>query len=224
MINRLFECIHRRKEEYKQFLKDIVAIESYTQDKEGVDKVVDFIAAFAGSHGFNTRVQPFPRAGNGLVVTINEDAQLPPVAFLGHTDTVHKKGVFGYPAVREDGDKIYGPGITDMKGGIAVAMLAMQALSDAGYDKRPVKLILTSDEEVSESLSGKEGIDFICREAQGCAAAINCEGTPNKGYVTVGRRGSVRLHVEITGRAAHAGMAYADGISAIKKLPIRLLP
>lgn len=223
MVKDVFKYIDNRKEEYKQFLKEFVSIESLTADKEGVDKAGKYIVDFAKDHGFKTKVKEFPKAGNGAVITMNEEAKLPTVAFLGHIDTVHEKGKFGYPVVRESEDKLFGPGITDMKGGIAIALLAMQGLRDAGYKERPIKLILIGDEEVSESLSGQDGVDFICDESRGSVAAINCEGSEDLDYVTVGRKGSVRFKVDVTGKASHAGQFYADGISAIKEAAHKIL-
>lgn len=219
----IFKHIENRKEEYKLFLKEFVSIESQSVDKKGVDCAGQYIVDFADKHGFKTKINVFPKAGNGVVISMNEKAELPPVVLLGHIDTVHEKGSFGYPVFREEADKLYGPGITDMKGGIAVALLAMQGLKDAGYEKRPIKLILIGDEEVSESLSGQEGIDFICNESQGAAASINCEGGDDLQYVTVGRKGSIRFRVDVRGKAAHAGQYYTDGISAIKEAAHKIL-
>ena len=69
-----------------------------------------------------------------------------PVTFTGHMDTVHPRGTFEEPLCRVEDGKMFGPGTQDMKGGIVVGMLAMQALMDAGYRDRPLKLVLISDE------------------------------------------------------------------------------
>ena len=78
------------------------------------------------------------------------------------------------------------------------------------------------DEELSEGLSGEAGKDFIRESARGCAAAITTEGG-FKDCITVARKGSIRYRVHVTGRAAHAGIAYADGISAIKEAAQKIL-
>ena len=64
---------------------------------------------------------------------MNADATKPPICLSGHLDTVHPKGLFGTPAVKFDGDKIYGPGIADCKGGIVAALLAMAALDKENF-------------------------------------------------------------------------------------------
>ena len=222
MIDKVFACVDQRLEEYKEFLKQVITMESYTPDKAAVDRLGGYIKEYAEAHGFHVHVEPFEKAGNGLLITANEDAPLPPVAFTGHMDTVFPEGTFAKPVFREENGRFYGPGVTDMKGGIVVALLAMQALKDAGYQDRPLKLILIGDEELSEGLSGEAGKDFIRESARGCAAAITTEGGIED-HVTVGRKGSIRYRVHVTGRAAHAGIRYSDGISAIKEAAHKVL-
>lgn len=221
-INKLFKCVEERAEEHKQLLKDIVNINSYTPDKADVDKVGAHIKAFAEQQGFHVQTVPFEKAGNGLLITWNEDAPLPPVVFTGHLDTVFPVGTFQEPLFREADGKYYGPGVTDMKGGLVTGLLTMCALKDAGYKERPIKFIMIGDEEMSEGLSGEAGKDFIRDNARGCAAAITLEAhTPGK--VTVGRKGSIRYKVYIKGYATHAGSRYAEGISAIKEAAHKIL-
>ena len=221
MIQKIFDCIDARAEEYKEFLKEIVCIESGSYDKEGVDAVCEHIRAHAEQCCFQTQVVPFEKSGNGLLVTMNADASLPPVTFTGHMDTVFPKGTF--PTLwREENGILYGPGVADMKGGLAMGLLVMRALQDAGWHDRPVKFVFVPDEEVSEALSGDAGKAFIMDNARGSAAAITLEAGSNK-RVTVGRKGSIRYKVTVTGRAAHAGNNYAQGISAVKEAALKVL-
>ncbi|MBR2281048.1 MAG: M20/M25/M40 family metallo-hydrolase [Spirochaetales bacterium] len=217
----VFECVERRLEVYLGFLETMVRVESYTPDKENVDRLGSVIRKFALDHGFNVRVHSFEKAGNGLVVTLNEGASLPPIAFTGHMDTVHPKGSWGTDLIRKDGDLMYGPGAYDMKGGLATGLLVMQALADCGYRKREIRFIMIPDEELSEGLSGDAGKDFIRENSRGCAAALTLEsGTENS--ITVGRKASIRYSVDVYGKAAHAGEHYADGISAIKEAGMKI--
>lgn len=222
MIQNLFACVDARTQEHKQLLRDIVNINSYTPDKADVDKVGDYLRAFAQKQGFHVQTVPFEKAGNGLLITWNEDAPLPPITFTGHTDTVFPVGTFPEPLFREEGDRYFGPGVADMKGGIAIGLLAMCALKDAGYKDRPIKFILVPDEELSEGLSGEAGKDFIRDSARGSAAAITLE-TNTPGKVTVGRKGSIRYKVYVKGHSTHAGSRYSEGISAIKEAAHKIL-
>ena len=218
----IFNTIETHFAEYKQLWIDISNIESISSDKERVDQVAEYIKRFCSSKGYKVREKVFEKAGNCLSISMNADSLLPGVALMAHMDTVHENGKFGYPPVKQDDEYLYGPGVYDCKGGIAVALLVMQVLKDAGYSKRPIKLILTGDEEVSNALSGSQGIDFICDEVRGYAAAFNCE-SGSEGAITVARKGILKLEIAVKGKAAHAGSNYSEGISAIKEAAHKII-
>lgn len=218
----IFEAVEKNEELFRAFLKEIILRESYTPDKAAVDALGEYIKTFSEELGFHVQVQPFEKSGNGLLVTWNEEALLPAVTFTGHMDTVHPKGSFAELYREEDG-KIFGPGVSDMKGGLAMGLLVMKALKDSGWRERPLKFIFVPDEELSEGLSGEAGKDFIRENARGSAAAITLEPSSDPARVTVARKGSIRYRVHVKGRAAHAGAAYAKGISAIKEAAHKIL-
>jgi glutamate carboxypeptidase len=221
-MQEVFNRVDSHYEEFKQFWIDISNIESFSTDKSGVDKVASHIRQFSSERNFQVKERAFENSGPCLSIFTDEKSKLPGVALLAHMDTVHEKGKFGSPPVKVDDEYIYGPGVCDCKGGIAVALLAMQVLKEIGYNKRSLKLILTGDEEVSNSLSGRGSIDFICDEVRGCAAAINCEGG-EEGKVTVGRKGIHKLRIDVKGKASHAGSAYFEGASAIKEAAYKII-
>ena len=145
------------------------------------------------------------KCGDFLIIDINSGKEKS-CMFMAHMDTVHEKGVFGNPAVKVEGDKIYAPGIIDCKGGIAIALLAMKALYENGFDKH-VRLVLTSDEEVSLELGGDEEIDFIQQSALGFPCVINCE-TAVKDEVVISRKGILTYQLDIKGVGGHSGEHY----------------
>ena len=221
-MEKIFAIIESKREEYEALLEELVTIESYTPDKAGVDAVGERIRSFAKGKGFHVKTVPFEKAGNGLLITWNEEAKLLPVAFTGHMDTVFPEGTFEKPVFRKANGRFYGPGVYDMKGGLVVGLMVMDVLKEAGYRGRPLKFIMIGDEELSEGLSGEAGKSFIRDSAKGCAAAITLEGGMGK-PVTVGRKGSIRYKVRVTGKASHAGAHYAEGISAIKEAAWKIL-
>ena len=103
---------------------------------------------------------------------------------MAHTDTVHEKGIFGEKAVTRLADRIIAPGAIDCKGGIAIALLAMKALKINGYSKH-LRLILTSDEEISNILGGQAELDYFAEKCSGFPYAINCETTEKDEVVLV---------------------------------------
>ena len=126
LTKKVFEKIDELSGKYLDVLIDACNIESKTEDKEGVDKVGDYFAASAKDLGYEIKKKEFERAGNVYSFTYNPNGKKKPISLSGHMDTVHKKGSFGYPPTRIEGDYVYGPGVNDCKGNIAVEFLAME--------------------------------------------------------------------------------------------------
>ena len=220
-MEKLFEIIDSLAEGYKDFLVKICSIESKSEDKAGVDAVCDAVLEKAVSLGFATKRARMENSGDAASVTFENGGVLPCACISAHMDTVFEKGEFGYPPVKEKEGKLYGPGVIDCKGGIAVGMLVLEALKRYGYSDRPVKLILQSDEEVESVYSGCRTIDFMLEEAAGACAFYNCE-CRESGKITTGRKGIIRLYLDIKGRAAHAG-DYFEGRSAIREAAYKII-
>ena len=215
MTENVFNIIEKNEAEYKDLLRDMVTLPSYTYDKADVDKLSDFIKAFSESKGFSVKVYPFEKAGNGLVISMNEGSPLPAIVFTAHMDTVHKRGKWPEPLFREENGMLYGPGVIDCKGGIAIGLLTMASLKEAGYTARPVKLIAVSDEEADERLSGNAGRDFIRENARGAAAAFTLENNSEPKYITVARKGNMRIKINVHGKFAIASVNKKEGVNAI---------
>jgi hypothetical protein len=97
---------------------------------------------------------------------MNPKASLAPITYSGHMDTVHPHGIFGYPPVRIDEEKVYGPGVIDCKGGVVCGFLAMEALQNCGFTARPIQMLLQSDEECGSKISNKATVRYICEKAK----------------------------------------------------------
>ena len=212
--DRIFELIDEMAPKYVSILEDICNIESPTSCKEGVDRVGKYLIDLAKQRGWKVEVHEENISGNALCITMNPDAKKAPVAFSSHMDTVYPVGLFGYPPVRIEGDIMYGPGVTDCKGGIATALLAMDALEKFGFRDRPIKLILQSDEEVGSITSEKRTVEFMAECAKDAVAFLNGEPAGNYNTVTLERKGIIRFIIEITGKAAHSAVCY-NGRSAV---------
>ena len=221
-MQKLFETIDQLADRYVTFWTEICNIESPTHDKAGVDAVGQYAADAARALGWKAETYTQAAAGNVVCITLNPDAPGAPLTLSAHMDTVHPHGLFGDPPVRIEGDKIYGPGVIDCKGGVAVAFLAMEALDRCGYQDRPVQLLLQSDEECGSSLSGRATIDYICERAKGSAAFINLEpSTP--GQICVQRKGIANFLFEITGVEAHSSQCAVRGANAIAEAAYKIL-
>ena len=209
---RLFAFIEENTERYLDFLCQICSYEARAYDKQTIDCMVDHIASFAQNEGLLVKRKPMGKCGDFLTVEINPGAERA-CLFQAHMDTVHEKGVFGDPSVRMDEDRIYGPGVIDCKGGIAIALLTMKALLENGFGKH-VRLILTSDEEISNILGGPEEIKFIQDSAAGFPCAINCE-TAERDEVVIARKGILKYRLDIKGVSGHSGKHYFISKNAI---------
>lgn len=196
-------------------LRDLVAIETPSFNADASARIAEALEARFDAVGAAVALHK-TEAGTDLV------ADLPgygaPLLLVGHTDTVWPVGTIesSVPWVEEAG-RISGPGIFDMKSGIVVMLQALTALRDR--PRRAVRVILVSDEEVGSPLSQP-----LLREAcEGVAAAIGFESPHPDGSLKVGRRGSSRVRLAVTGRSAHAGLDPELGVSAIDELVDQLL-
>ena len=210
----LMRVIESKNEYYAAFLTKICEIESKSDNKAGVDRVCDAVLEEGRKLGFSERLFPHPAAGNVASLTYDPGSKKRIICLSAHMDTVFPEGTFGYPAVKRDGDILRGPGVMDCKGGIAVALLVMDALRTIGYRKRPVRFILQSEEEIQCLMSSGATLDFLREEAKDSAAFFNLEGR-EKGKITTRRKGILRAEMTVHGKAAHAG-DYFEGVSAIR--------
>ena len=217
---KVFQIIEENKEKYIDFLCRICSFEARAYDKDTINQMVDYIADFAKAEGLLVTRTPMEDCGDFLTVEINPGAPKG-CLFMAHMDTVHEKGRFGEPAVRRDGDTITGPGVINCKGGIAIALLCMHALLEIGFDKH-LRLILTSDEEISNVLGGEKEIKFIQDSAKGFPCAINCE-TAERDEVVIARKGILKYRLDIHGVSGHAGKHYFTSKNAIVEAAHKIL-
>lgn len=217
----LFHAIEGKEQEFLKVWVDICDIESPTEYKQGVDAVGHYITTLAEKKDWLIERQSQAVAGDAICITMNPESTGMPVTLSGHMDTVHPVGSFGSPVVQCDDTNIYGPGVTDCKGGIVAALLAMTALAEVGFTARPVKLILQSDEENNSTSSQKTTLDFMREKAAGSIAFLNCESTRGNTAV-LWRRGIARYRLEVTGKSIHASRCN-EGASAIAEAAHKIL-
>lgn len=215
-----FDYIEGNAQRYIDFLCNICSFEARAYDIETINSMVDYIASFAQKEGFTVTRKPMEKCGDFLTVEINPGAEKG-CMFHAHMDTVHEKGVFGEPPVRILEDRITGPGVIDCKGGIAIAFLCMKALLENGCQKH-VRMILTSDEEISNILGGEEEIRFIQDSAQGFPCAINCE-TAERDEVVIARKAILKYRLDIQGVGGHSGKHYFTSKNAIEEAAHKII-
>ena len=201
-------------------LREMVDTDGGSYDKAGVDAVGAQIARFLSGHGIPVETIPGARFGDCVRATLGPAAApgggnaRPNIVLMGHRDTVFPKGEPERRPFTIDGARAYGPGVADMKAGLVMNMFLLAAFARFGGAPGPLVGLFTGDEEIGSP----EGRAVIEAEAKAARVVLNSEpGRPTGGIVT-GRKGGVFMLMEITGKAAHSGGNFEQGISAIGEL------
>jgi len=196
-------------------LKQIIEINSWTKNKEGVDRNGEIFAGWMESLGYSTQRHPREEIGDHLHF-ISPHKEGKKLLLLGHLDTVFPPGSF--ETFSEDEAWIYGPGVCDMKGGNYVALEALRTLHKRHGVIHNIDMLLVSDEETGSDDS-KALTARIAKEYDYCMV-FEAAGKHNE--VVVGRKGVGTFFIDIEGRAAHAGNHYSDGADANLEAAIKL--
>ena len=219
-MQQVFDTVMAQEQKYIDFLCRICSFEARAHDKQTIDSMVDYITEFAQGEGLSVTRTPMEKCGDFLTIEINEGAEK--ACFLhAHMDTVHDKGVFGEIPVKIDGERITGPGVIDCKGGITIGLLCMKSLLDNGFGGH-VRMVLTSDEEISNILGGEKEIRFIGDSATGFPFAINCE-TAERDEVVVARKAILKYRLDIKGVSGHSGRHYFTCKNAIEEAAHKII-
>ncbi len=213
-LEELFQLAESAKPEMMKTWEFLVNRDCGSDNKAGVDKAGQDVKAFLEPLGFNVYFHEYEKAGNMLVATYG-DVTKPFVILTGHLDTVFKDGTAAERPFTVKEGKVTGPGCLDMKGGVTILLYAMKFLTEAGYDKYPLKIILAGDEEVGHTQS--DGANDYLKEAEGAIMGFNMEtGYLNNGIV-VERKGCCRFEWDFEGVGAHSGNNPQDGRSAVQE-------
>lgn len=220
-LKEIDEFIESKRDEILELWKEIVNLESFTGNKQSVNVVANRIQSEFVKEGFDVEQIDVGPNGNTLVATLGMNRGKEPVIFSGHMDTVFKNGTFGENPFRIEGNKAYGPGALDMKGGIIIALYTIKALNSIGYNERPIKVILSGDEESGHE--GSSGEKALLDAANGGYCAFNMETALVDNSLCTGRKGRIGCIVEVEGVETHAGNDFAGGINAIEEMAHKIL-
>jgi glutamate carboxypeptidase len=205
--------------EMLSLLRHMVEIESPSDDKAAVDQMGAFLAQAFERLGGKVTFFPQKDAGNHLKAEFAGSAGKP-VLLLGHFDTVWSMGTLAKMPFRMEGGRAFGPGIYDMKAGIAMMIFALRALKEAGAAHRPLTVLLDTDEEVG-SATGRAVVEATARS---CEAVLVLEPSQGpKGHLKTSRKGVGDITIRVRGRASHSGVDFEKGHSAIVELARQLL-
>lgn len=204
---------HEMQAEMIEGIVHWIECESPTSSAAGCNRMIDLVVAMARETNVSIdRIPGVAGAGDHLILRYRPDAPGKPILMLSHLDTVHGLGSTRGempPHMRED--RIFGPGVSDMKGGAYIGLCAFLDVVRSGRVGRPITFVFTSDEETGSSTSRA----IIEREAVNAGVALVMEAGRPDGSIVTSRRGVSRFVVEVHGRAAHSGRPEDGGLNAI---------
>lgn len=200
-------------EKYIEELKKLVNMESDSRDPEGVEKVTDYFYKKYKELGLNVeKIKKYSEVGPCLKVT-NTDEENYDVLFLGHQDTVFPKGTINERPFKKEGNKVFGPGVIDMKGPLLSLYYVIKELIENKISKK-ICILLNSEEEIG-SEHYRNLIEEVARKSK---YTFVMEHARPDGELVVERKGSGGYEVEFIGKASHAGSAHSKGKSAINEM------
>jgi glutamate carboxypeptidase len=206
----------RSQQALLNLIRKLVEAESPSDDKAAVDACVALAAAHASALGGRIKLHRQRSFGDVLETRFGPKTRprsQKPILLLGHLDTVWPLATLSSMPFREAEGRLWGPGVLDMKSGVAMAFTAIELLTEAGLLNREIVLLLNSEEEIgspvsrsiTERLASQSAAVYVLEPAQGLACKTARKGTGN-------------WRIDVEGIAAHAGVDFEKGSSAIREL------
>ena len=213
---RLLAACEAARADELALLREVVGIDSGTGDAAGAARVQAVLGARLKALGAEITTEPSESGavGGNMVATLT-GAGRGRILIIAHVDTVFPAGTAARRPFRTDAERAYGPGVDDEKGGAVQAVTALKLLHDLGeHGYARITLLLEAGEETG-SPGARKLIDRLVREHD---VELNMEPGDAPDAVTVWRKGSATIHLDVHGRAAHAGVAPQDGRNAAVEL------
>ena len=214
---RILDYLRAHTDEMVDDLKRLIALESPTSYKPAVDELGAALAAEL--RGLGGAVEVIPKTEVGDVLRARWNTGEGGVVIMSHMDTVWDVGTVAGRPTRIEGDRLYGVGAMDMKGGIVIGLWALRALRALDqFPKGPITYLLNSDEETGSRNSAGE----IEAEALSHDVVFVTE-PPQDGAYKTQRKGVSQYTIKVKGRAAHSGADHARGVNAIEEMAHQVL-
>ncbi len=216
VMTSVLESIEGSADRMLRFLEKLVNIDSGCDNPEGIAEVAHTVGSFLEGIDFAVEYLEYPGVCTHVLARRKGPTGGKRVMILGHLDTVFRKGTAQSRPFTIKGEKAFGPGVLDMKGGVTIALFALEALAREGWNEKEIVVFFCGDEE-----TGHPNSDFperLMREAEGMNAVFNMETGADDGSVVVGRKGVAFLELVVQGKSAHSGKDPEKGASAILEL------
>lgn len=216
----MVDYLQSKEQEMLFMLERLVNKDSGSHYKKGVDTLGKILSNEYNLINFKVDTVKQVEVGNHLLIR-HKDAKAPKIVILGHLDTVFKEGTVKERPFKIRGSRAYGPGVIDMKGSHVTLLYALKALIESGDEEayKNVQIIYNSDEEIGSTTSNV----LIENIALGKQYALVMEPARPDGSLVSARRGGGHYDLKVYGKAAHAGIAPEDGISAIEEISHKIV-
>ena len=208
----LLRSLNSQLPEMLSTLRRYVEQESPSATPEAIAALVSLIASDFATLSPRIRQHKLPGYGPALQIDFPGPRRAPRLLLLGHTDTVYPMGTLATMPCRQHAGRISGPGVFDMKAGIVQALFALRALLALGPLPCAITLLLVPDEEIGSPASQTLTQRLALRSA---AVGVLEPAAGAVGACKTSRKGVARYTVRVHGRAAHAGLDFERGASAI---------
>lgn len=198
-------------------LARLVSLESPSLAPETQGPIFDLLAEQLAAAGYVARRYAGRRSGGMLLARpARRRRGVPLQVLVGHTDTVWPLGTLADMPLRVDEERLAGPGAFDMKGGLVQAVFALQALHDLGLEPQVTPVVLFNSDEEIGSPDSRAAVARLARIADRVLVLEPAYGPD--GRLKTARKGVMGFEITVTGKAAHAGLAPQEGVSAILEL------
>ncbi|MBZ5722800.1 MAG: M20 family metallopeptidase [Acidobacteriia bacterium] len=203
-------------------IRQLVELESFSDDKPAVDRLAHLLAGRFEALGGHSKLHRAQKFGDHLQVDFAGKRAGKPVLLLGHYDTVYPVGTLATMPCRVADGRLWGPGTLDMKSGIGLMLHVIEALRAWHGDTlpRPVTVLLVSDEEVGSD-SSRHITESVAKRSQAVLVLEPSYGL--QGAVKTARKGVAEYTLKVTGKAAHSGLDFEKGESAVVELARQIL-
>ncbi|HYB01991.1 MAG TPA: M20/M25/M40 family metallo-hydrolase, partial [Ktedonobacteraceae bacterium] len=219
LLNGVEAYTRERLSQYIEELRELCSIESYSYHKPGLDEIALFLAARMRGLGMHATIIERESWGNDLLGTLHGNGGSI-VLLLGHMDTVYPVGIAATRPLKVEGDIIYGPGVSDMKGCILSAIYAIEALLAMNYRAfGEIRFLCVSDEEINIRHC-QDVMQVACEDAKG---ALVIEAARSNGDIVSARKGHTWYRLTARGRSAHAGVEPEKGRNAVIEMAHQIL-
>lgn len=221
----LYAAAQREQAATLETLKVLAGIESGSGDAAGLAKIADVLDDRLRGLGFATdRHKSQANVGADSVVGTKTGTGTQKILLMAHMDTVFERGSLATMPVRQDGNRLYGPGVVDAKGGIAVILHTMKLLNDRGWSDYGTLTILFNPDEETGSAGSRHLITDLASHADTVLSfEIGGDGNRGMAWVLMGTAAYASVRLEVSGTASHAGSSPNMGRNAVIELAHQLL-